>query len=123
MLHTDSRRAWWSIRRAGSMGCAMCWCATGGLRRWRSRVRVSRSSLPKELQIDAAGCVVAPGLIDIHVHLREPGQTHKETIATGTAAAAAGGFTTVVAMPNTTPVNDSVAETGVDAGCRRVARR
>lgn len=60
--------------------------------------------------IDAVGCVVAPGLIDIHVHLREPGQTHKETIATGTAAAAAGGFTTVVAMPNTTPVNDSVAE-------------
>lgn len=67
------------------------------------------NSLPKDLQIDAAGCVVAPGLIDIHVHLREPGQTHKETIATGTAAAAAGGFTTVVAMPNTTPVNDSVA--------------
>jgi len=67
------------------------------------------NSLPKELQIDAAGCVVAPGLIDIHVHLREPGQTYKETIATGTAAAAAGGFTCAVAMPNTTPVNDSVA--------------
>lgn len=67
------------------------------------------NSLPTENQMDAAGCVVAPGLIDIHVHLREPGQTHKETIATGTAAAAAGGFTTVVAMPNTTPVNDSVA--------------
>jgi dihydroorotase len=66
------------------------------------------NSLPNSLQIDATGCVVAPGLIDIHVHLREPGQTHKETIATGTAAAAAGGFTTVVAMPNTTPVNDSV---------------
>jgi dihydroorotase len=66
-------------------------------------------SLPNPLQIDAAGCVVAPGLIDVHVHLREPGQTHKETIATGTAAAAAGGFTTVVAMPNTAPVNDSVA--------------
>jgi dihydroorotase len=66
-------------------------------------------TLPKENQMDATGCVVAPGLIDIHVHLREPGQTHKETIATGTAAAAAGGFTTVVAMPNTTPVNDSVA--------------
>jgi dihydroorotase len=65
-------------------------------------------SLPDELQIDAAGMVVVPGLIDIHVHLREPGQTHKETIRTGTAAAAAGGFTTVVAMPNTMPVNDSV---------------
>jgi dihydroorotase len=58
--------------------------------------------------LDASGYVVAPGLVDIHVHLREPGQTYKETIATGTAAAAAGGFTTVVAMPNTLPVNDSV---------------
>ncbi len=57
---------------------------------------------------DAGGYVVAPGFIDMHVHLREPGQTYKETIATGTAAAAAGGFTTVVAMPNTLPVNDSV---------------
>jgi dihydroorotase len=56
--------------------------------------------------IEAKGCVVAPGLVDIHVHLREPGQTYKETIATGTAAAAAGGFTSVVAMPNTVPVND-----------------
>jgi dihydroorotase len=58
--------------------------------------------------IDATGLVVAPGLIDIHVHLREPGQGHKETIASGTAAAAAGGFTAVAAMPNTVPVNDSV---------------
>jgi dihydroorotase len=57
--------------------------------------------------IDATGLVVAPGLIDIHVHLREPGHGYKETIATGTAAAAAGGFTAVAAMPNTTPVNDS----------------
>lgn len=57
--------------------------------------------------IDASGLIVAPGLIDIHVHLREPGQTHKETIASGTAAAAAGGFTAVAAMPNTVPVNDS----------------
>ncbi len=58
--------------------------------------------------IDCTGLFVAPGLIDAHVHLREPGQTHKETIATGTAAAAAGGVTTVVAMPNTVPVTDSV---------------
>lgn len=57
--------------------------------------------------IDASGLTVAPGLVDIHVHLREPGQAYKETIASGTAAAAAGGFTSVCAMPNTTPVNDS----------------
>lgn len=57
--------------------------------------------------VDAKGLLVAPGLVDIHVHLREPGQGYKETIATGTAAAAAGGFTTVCAMPNTVPVNDS----------------
>jgi dihydroorotase len=53
-----------------------------------------------------AGWIVAPGLIDIHVHLREPGQEHKETIATGTASAVAGGFTAVACMPNTDPVND-----------------
>ena len=52
------------------------------------------------------GWIVAPGLIDVHVHLREPGQEHKETIATGTAAAVAGGFTAVACMPNTDPVND-----------------
>jgi len=57
--------------------------------------------------LDATGLYLAPGLVDIHVHLREPGQGYKETIATGTAAAAAGGFTSVAAMPNTTPVNDS----------------
>jgi dihydroorotase len=57
--------------------------------------------------IDATGLVVAPGLIDLHVHLREPGQSAKETIASGTKAAAAGGFTSVVCMPNTSPSIDS----------------
>jgi dihydroorotase len=59
-------------------------------------------------RFDARGLIVAPGFIDLHVHLREPGQPHKETIATGTAAAAAGGFTSVCTMPNTAPVVDSV---------------
>jgi dihydroorotase len=56
---------------------------------------------------DATGLVVCPGLVDIHVHFREPGQTHKETILTGSHAAAAGGFTTVVCMPNTAPAADN----------------
>src|SRR5215471_11281422 len=58
-----------------------------------------------------AGYVVCPGLIDIHVHLREPGQEYKETVATGTAAAVAGGFTAVACMPNTVPVNDNAGVT------------
>jgi dihydroorotase len=58
---------------------------------------------------DASGCYVAPGFIDMHVHLREPGQTQKETIATGTAAAVAGGFSAVACMPNTEPALDSPA--------------
>jgi dihydroorotase len=57
--------------------------------------------------LDARGLIVSPGLVDIHVHLREPGQSYKETIASGTAAAVAGGFTSVAAMPNTIPVNDT----------------
>ena len=76
--------------------------------------RVAEIAAPGKLKatngaevLNAAGLTVAPGLIDIHVHLREPGQGYKETIATGTAAAAAGGFTAVAAMPNTRPVNDS----------------
>ena len=56
--------------------------------------------------LDASGLVVAPGLVDLHVHLREPGQEDKETIATGCAAAARGGVTTLVAMPNTRPATD-----------------
>ena len=58
-------------------------------------------------EIEASNLIVAPGLIDIHVHLREPGFTHKETIESGARAAAAGGFTTVVCMPNTSPVADA----------------
>jgi dihydroorotase len=72
-------------------------------------VRVGR-----DLPVDGAevveipqGLVVCPGLIDMHVHLREPGQEHKETVATGTTSAVAGGFTAVACMPNTTPVNDN----------------
>jgi len=58
-------------------------------------------------KFDARGLIVAPGFIDLHVHLREPGQSYKETIASGTAAAAAGGFTSVCTMPNTSPVVDT----------------
>src|SRR6476620_5153118 len=59
-----------------------------------------------------SGLVVCPGLIDMHVHLREPGQEHKETVASGTAAAVAGGYTAVACMPNTSPVNDNAGVTG-----------
>jgi dihydroorotase len=60
-----------------------------------------------------AGLVICPGFIDMHVHLREPGQEHKETVATGTAAAVAGGFTAVACMPNTSPVNDNANVTSL----------
>ncbi|MBI3263311.1 MAG: dihydroorotase [Acidobacteria bacterium] len=73
-----------------------------------------------------ADCVVCPGFIDMHVHLREPGFEHKETIATGTAAAVAGGFTAVACMPNTNPINDNasvtkyILEKAAQAGLARV---
>jgi dihydroorotase len=77
-------------------------------------VRVGRD-LPVESGVSVievpTGLVVCPGLIDVHVHLREPGQEHKETVATGTAAAVAGGFTAVACMPNTSPVNDNAGVT------------
>ena len=74
--------------------------------------RVAEVAPPRKIKgadrkFEARGLIVAPGFIDLHAHLREPGQAHKETIATGTAAAAAGGFTSVCTMPNTLPVVDS----------------
>src|SRR5580700_6073259 len=75
--------------------------------------RVAEVALPNKVRgsadekFDARGLIVAPGFIDLHVHLREPGQSYKETIASGTAAAAAGGFTSICTMPNTLPVVDT----------------
>lgn len=70
----------------------------------------ARTKAPRDVQIlDAKGAVVCPGLIDSHVHLREPGQSAKETIATGTMAAARGGFTSLLCMPNTSPAIDNAA--------------
>ncbi len=75
--------------------------------------RVAEIALPNKIRgaadekFDARGLIVAPGFIDLHVHLREPGQSYKETIASGTAAASAGGFTSVCTMPNTAPVVDT----------------
>lgn len=71
-----------------------------------------RIECPDATPLEAEGMVVAPGFVDIHVHLREPGIEHAETIETGTRAAAAGGFTAVCCMPNTIPVNDSAQVTG-----------
>jgi len=70
----------------------------------KSEIRSPESEIE---EIDADNLIVAPGLIDLHVHLREPGFGHKETIESGARAAAAGGFTTIVCMPNTAPVPDN----------------
>lgn len=80
----------------------------GEVRAWLG----SNEAAPEDAEIfDAHGLIVAPGFIDMHVHFREPGQEHKETIASGCAAAVAGGFTSVCPMPNTNPVNDNAAIT------------
>jgi dihydroorotase len=84
-------------------------------------------SLDAPTVLDAAGCVVSPGLVDLHAHLREPGDEQAETIASGARAAAAGGFTAIVAMPNTEPPLDdaavvgSVVAAGADVPCHVVA--
>lgn len=83
----------------------------GSLLEIRPHLQVSTDWLKDLQEIDVSGKWIVPGLIDMHVHLREPGQEYKETIASGTAAAAAGGFVAVAAMPNTKPVNDSAAVT------------
>jgi len=77
------------------------------------RIEAIGREIPNERipRLDARGCVVAPGFIDMHVHLREPGIEHAETIESGARAAAAGGFTTICCMPNTLPVNDSATVT------------
>ena len=84
-------------------------CQVGDLLIQKGRIAAIGPSLSSDgaRRLDATGLTLAPGLIDAHVHLRDPGQTHKEDLRTGTAAAAAGGFTTVVAMPNTTPAIDN----------------
>ena len=75
---------------------------------------------PESARVEScAGLILTPGLIDVHVHLREPGGEHKETIATGARAAAAGGFTSICAMPNTHPVIDSPATVGFVASAGR----
>jgi dihydroorotase len=73
--------------------------------------RSARDAAPPDRVLDARGKVVCPGFVDLHVHLREPGREDKETIATGTRAAARGGFTSVCCMPNTHPVNDNQSVT------------
>lgn len=93
----------------------------------QGRIAATPAPLPADVKIiDAKGCLVTPGLIDIHVHLREPGGEENETIETGSRSAAAGGFTTVVAMPNTKPSYDTpetvsyVAKRGREIGLTHV---
>jgi dihydroorotase len=89
----------------------------GGRRRADVLVRDGRvvevaEGLDAPMVLDAGGCIVAPGLVDLHTHLRQPGKEEAETIESGSRAAALGGYTAVVAMPNTTPTMDDAGTVG-----------
>ncbi len=105
-IHIRDARHWKTAQPFELICAAGTIAATGdGVAAWRAA-----HGAGFEIEtIDARGAVLAPGLVDVHVHLREPGQSAKETIATGTRAAAAGGFTSVMCMPNTDPVVDTPA--------------
>ena len=97
----------------------------GSIAEMSAKIELGPEKLSQFEQIDASGKWIVPGLIDMHVHLREPGEEYKETISSGTQAAVAGGFTSVACMPNTHPVNDCAAVTqyilekaGDEGSCR-----
>jgi dihydroorotase len=92
-----------STRRSRWIGGATCACARDASLNWGDALAPDAG----ETVMDCTGCWVAPGLVDIHVHLRDLGQSYKETLQTGGAAAVAGGFTSVCCMPNTEPPLDS----------------